>query len=103
MDIVGGTWKGVILFRLTDGPARFDTLHRAICRITARSLTQALSEHEADSMVTRTIYPEIPPRVDYALTARAEALLPVLGALMDWSRSHFYASDPRVAGTTAIA
>jgi DNA-binding HxlR family transcriptional regulator len=91
LDIVGGKWKGVILFRLTEGPVRFNTLHRAICRITARSLTQALRELEADGMVRRTIHPTIPPNVDYALTDRAIALLPVLRGLMDWSLSHVYA------------
>jgi DNA-binding HxlR family transcriptional regulator len=90
LDIVGGKWKGVILFRLIDGPVRFNTLHRAICRITARSLTQALRELEADGMVVRTIYPTIPPQVDYALTDRAQALIPVLRGLMDWSATHVY-------------
>lgn len=97
LDVVGGKWKGVILFRLADGPVRFNTLHRAICRITARSLTQALRELEADGMVVRTIYPTIPPQVDYALTDRARALLPVLDALMTWSVDHVYAA-PQAAG-----
>jgi DNA-binding HxlR family transcriptional regulator len=90
LDIVGGKWKGVILFRLIDGPVRFNTLHRAICRITARSLTQALRELEADGMVTRTIHPEIPPRVEYTLTARSRALVPILAALVAWSEDHVY-------------
>jgi DNA-binding HxlR family transcriptional regulator len=94
LDIVGGKWKGVILFRLAEGPVRFNTLHRAICRITARSLTQALRELEGDGMVRRTIHPTIPPNVDYALTERALALLPVLTGLMDWSRAHVYADSP---------
>lgn len=93
LDIVGGKWKGVILFRLTEGPVRFNTLHRAICRITARSLTQALRELEADGMVRRTVFPTIPPQVDYALTDRARALLPVLNGLMDWSSAHVYGVD----------
>jgi DNA-binding HxlR family transcriptional regulator len=96
LDIVGGKWKGVILFRLVDGPVRFNTLQRAICRITARSLTQALRELEADGMVVRTIYPTIPPQVDYTLTDRAHALIPVLTGLMEWSSAHVY-------GRTALA
>jgi len=48
LDFVGGKWKGVIRFRLAEGPMRFNTLHRAICRITARSSTQALRDLEAD-------------------------------------------------------
>jgi DNA-binding HxlR family transcriptional regulator len=101
LDIVGGKWTGVILFRLAEGPVRFNTLHRAICRITARTLTQALRELEADGMVTRTIFPTIPPRVDYALTDRARDLLPVLHALTDWSRTHVYVIGK--TGTTAVA
>jgi DNA-binding HxlR family transcriptional regulator len=103
LDIVGGKWKGVILFRLTDGPVRFNALHRMICRITARSLTQALRELEADGMVQRTLYPEIPPRVDYALTDRARALLPVRSALMEWSQTHIYARPQAEAPPHAIA
>lgn len=103
LDIVGGKWKGVILFRLAESaaPVRFNTLHRAICRITARSLTQALRELEADGMVTRTIHPTIPPHVDYALTGRAQALLPVLTGLMDWSLAHVYAKAPAVPAASA--
>lgn len=95
LDIVGGKWKGVILFRLTEGPVRFNTLHRTICRISARSLTQALRELEDDGMVSRTIYPEVPPHVDYALTDRGRALLPVLQGLITWSVTHIYRAPER--------
>jgi DNA-binding HxlR family transcriptional regulator len=95
LDIVGGKWKGVVLFRLADGPVRFNALQRAICRITARSLTQALRELEADGMVRRTIHPTIPPNVDYTLTDAGRALLPVLTGLMDWSRAHVYGAALR--------
>jgi DNA-binding HxlR family transcriptional regulator len=90
LDIMGGKWKGVILFRLNRGPVRFNALHRAICRITPRSLTQALRELEADGMVDRTVHPTVPPQVEYGLTDRALALLPVLEGLLDWSQAHIY-------------
>jgi DNA-binding HxlR family transcriptional regulator len=88
LDIMGGKWKGAILFRLADGPVRFNTLQRLLCRITARSLTQQLREMERDGLVHRTIHPEVPPRVDYALTAMGQSLVPIIARLHAWSEEH---------------
>jgi DNA-binding HxlR family transcriptional regulator len=87
LDYMGGKWKGVILFRLADGPVRFLALQRLLCRITPRTLTQALRELEQDGLVIRTVVPTIPPQVDYRLTDAARALLPALTLLKNWSEA----------------
>jgi DNA-binding HxlR family transcriptional regulator len=88
LDYMGGKWKGVILFRLAGGPVRFAALQRLLCRITPRTLTQALREMEADGLVIRTVFPAVPPQVDYRLTQAGLALLPALTLLKDWSESY---------------
>jgi DNA-binding HxlR family transcriptional regulator len=87
LDYMGGKWKGVILFRLAQGPVRFAALQRLLCRITARTLTQQLREMEQDGLVIRTVYAEVPPRVDYALTDAGHALMPALALLKEWSET----------------
>jgi DNA-binding HxlR family transcriptional regulator len=91
LDVMGGKWKAVLLYRLADGPVRFNTLHRQLCRISARTLTQQLRELEADGLVLRTVYHEVPPRVEYALTEPGRTLLPALDALRRWSEQHIFA------------
>jgi DNA-binding HxlR family transcriptional regulator len=88
LDYMGGKWKGVILFRLADGPVRFAALQRLLCRITPRTLTQALREMEADGLVIRTVFPTVPPQVDYRLTEAGHALLPALNLLKAWSETY---------------
>ena len=91
LDIIGGKWKGVILFLLMDGPRRFSELQRLLRKVTQRALTNQLREMEADGLITRTVHPEIPPRVDYALTDRGRSLHCVLLAMRDWGREHVLA------------
>ena len=88
MDKIGGKWKSVILFRLLSGPLRFGELRRALCKITQRTLTQQLRELEADGLVSREVFAQVPPRVDYALTPLGRTLEPVLQSLMAWGRAH---------------
>lgn len=84
LDLIGGKWKGVILYRLLDGTKRFGELRRLLCRISQRTLTQQLRELEQDGIVARRIFAEVPPRVEYSLTERGQTLAPVLSALMGW-------------------
>jgi DNA-binding HxlR family transcriptional regulator len=99
LDLIGGKWKGVILFRLLEGTKRFGELRRLLCKITQRSLTQQLRELEADGLVARKVYAEVPPRVEYSLTPRGHSLEPVLAALMEWGNAHALAKD--CSGTSA--
>lgn len=84
LDLIGGKWKGVILFRLLKGTLRFGELRRQLCKITQRTLTQQLRQLEADGLVSRRVYAEVPPRVEYSLTVRGRSLDPVLMTLMQW-------------------
>jgi DNA-binding HxlR family transcriptional regulator len=95
LDVMGGKWKGVILYRLSGRVLRFSALKRELCRITQRTLTQQLREMEADGLISRRVFPEVPPRVEYALTDRGRTLLPALDALRAWSEAELPA--PRQA------
>ena len=94
LDVMGGKWKAVILYRLSGRIVRFTALKRDLCRITQRTLTQQLREMEADGLVLRKIYAEVPPRVEYALTRRGESLLPALDALRSWSEAELSVPQP---------
>lgn len=80
-----GRWKLLILFHLFDGKVqRYSDLERLIPDISQKMLAQQLRRLEADGIVQRTVYPEVPPRVDYRLTAWGQALCPALDALLLW-------------------
>lgn len=87
LDVIGGKWKGVILYHLGNGGLRFGALQRSLSGITARMLTRQLRELEADGLVVRTVHAVVPPRVDYTLSAEGESLRPVIDALYDWGRA----------------
>ena len=84
LSVMGGTWKPIIIFNLLRGKKRFMELSRAIPSATQRMLTLQLRELEADGIVLRTIYHEVPPRVDYELTELGMSLQPVLTAMKAW-------------------
>lgn len=86
--VIGGKWKCVILFHLCDGKKRFSQLQRFLPSITQRMLTLQLRELEADGVITRTVYPEVPPRVEYALTDFGESLRPILFLMRDWGQEY---------------
>ncbi len=86
LDMIGGKWKGVILGRLLDQTRRFNELKRTIPRITQRMLTHQLRELERDKLVTRKVFAEVPPRVEYTLSQRGRSLEPILMALMEWGK-----------------
>lgn len=87
LDLIGGKWKSVILFRLSEGTKRYNELGRLLCRITPRMLTQQLRDLERDGLITRTVFAEVPPRVEYSLTETGRTLQPVLDALMIWGQT----------------
>jgi DNA-binding HxlR family transcriptional regulator len=86
VELIGGKWKAVVLFYLLDGTLRFNELRRKVPGITQRMLTLALRELEADGLVLRTVYPVVPPHVEYALTPFGRSLEPVLLAMREWGR-----------------
>lgn len=88
LDVIGGRWKGVLLFHLLDGPKRNSELRRRVPGIAPRVLAQQLRELEAAGVVARTVYPEVPPRVEYALTPFGRILEPLLLNLRDWGETY---------------
>ena len=88
LDLLAGKWRAMIVFWLLPGPMRFNELQRRLGRVTHRTLSRTLKEMEAAGLVQRTDYAEIPPRVDYALTARGQSLEPVLSAMEQWAQAH---------------
>ncbi|KEQ22549.1 winged helix-turn-helix transcriptional regulator [Paenibacillus tyrfis] len=85
MSVIGGKWKMVIIYLLAENqPVRFNDLKRQIGAITFKILSSQLKELEADGLVKRKEYPQVPPKVEYSLTDKAETLLPVLEALCEW-------------------
>jgi DNA-binding HxlR family transcriptional regulator len=88
MDIIGGKWKGSILFRLLERTRRFSELQRLLTKITQRTLTQQLRDLERDGLISRHVFAEVPPRVEYSLTERGRSLEAVLRQLKDWGEIH---------------
>lgn len=88
MEVVGGKWKLAILVHLFAGTQRFGELNRAMPRITPRMLTRQLRELEADGLVRRTVYPQVPPKVEYSLTEIGRSLEQIAGLLEDWGRQY---------------
>ncbi|MEM6471572.1 MAG: helix-turn-helix domain-containing protein [Planctomycetota bacterium] len=88
LELIGGKWKGIVLFYLLDGRLRFSELKRKIGCVTQRMLTKQLRELEANGLVNRIVYAEVPPRVEYELTEEGMSLRPVLNALKKWGEAH---------------
>ena len=88
LELIGGKWKGIVLFYLLDGRLRFSELKRKIGCVTQRMLTKQLRELEASGLVNRFVYAEVPPRVEYELTEDGESLRPLVNALKDWGEQH---------------
>ncbi|WP_172195657.1 winged helix-turn-helix transcriptional regulator [Saccharibacillus qingshengii] len=89
LSVIGGKWKMVILYLLAENPpVRFNDLKRQIGVITYKTLSTQLKELEADGMVQRTEYPQIPPKVEYRLTKKAEQLMPLMEGMCDWGMEH---------------
>jgi DNA-binding HxlR family transcriptional regulator len=84
LSVMGGVWKPVLVFHLLNGKLRFNALCRVIPAATPRMITLQLRELEADGIIKRTVFPEIPPKVEYELTELGQSLAPVLLSMRDW-------------------
>lgn len=87
MRVIGGKWKIIILYALQNGTNRFGTLQKSIKDISKQMLTTQLRELEKDGIITREIFPEIPPRVEYTITPLGKTLFPIIEAMDTWGRS----------------
>ena len=86
-DIIGSKWTALLVHDLSEGPRRFSELRRACPGISPRTLSERLKELEHDELVSRQSFAETPPRVEYELTAKGEALLPIIAAMREFGRS----------------
>lgn len=93
LDVIGGRWKGVILFHLLEGTKRFNELQRMVKGCTQRMLTLQLRELERDGVVKRTVYAEVPPKVEYSLTEFGRSLEPILLLMRDWGDKYISKLD----------
>ena len=90
LSVSGGKYKMIILYWLSEYKPviRFNELKRCIGTITYKTLSNTLKEMEADQLVIRTEYPQIPPKVEYSLSGRGKSLIPVLNQMCEWGTSH---------------
>lgn len=84
LDRIGGRWKSMIVWELKHGPKRFSDLKTEISGITQKMLTSSLVEMQADGLLVRKSFPQIPPRVEYTLTALGESMIPISAAFFEW-------------------
>ena len=88
LDLIADKWTTLVIVALADGPRHYSQLKRDVNGISHKMLSQTLQQLEKQGFVTRTVYPTVPPRVEYALTELAQTLLPTLCALIDWAQTH---------------
>lgn len=84
VQLIGSKWKLLILRNLLQRPWRFNELKKSLEGISQKVLTDSLRSMEADKIITRTVYPEVPPRVEYALNDLGESMRPIITAMEEW-------------------
>ena len=93
LDLIGGKYKALILWHLSDSTLRFSELRSRIHKATPKMLTQQLRELEAQELIHREVFPVIPPKVEYSLTATGRSLMPILVAMRDWGAQYLRSKD----------
>lgn len=94
MDLLSGKWKCLMLWHLNDGTKRYKELERIVPGVSQKMLTQQLKELERDGLITRTVYPEVPPRVEYQLTELGQSAFPILKLMHSWAIGQLGLSEP---------
>ena len=88
VQLIGSKWKLLIMRNLLARPWRFNELKKDLEGISQKVLTDSLRSMEEDGIITRTVYPEVPPRVEYALSALGESMRPIIGAMEAWGTAY---------------
>jgi DNA-binding HxlR family transcriptional regulator len=101
LALIDGKWKGVVLYHLLDGTLRFGEIRRRLPDVTQRMLTNQLRELEEDGLISRKIYAQVPPRVEYSLTERGRSLEPVISALRAWGDANIVLASSSAAAKQA--
>lgn len=93
LELIGGKYKALILWHLSENTLRFSELRKCISGATAKMLTQQLRELEAHQLIHREVFPIIPPKVEYSLTELGKSLLPILVAMRDWGAAYLKSNN----------
>lgn len=93
LELIGGKYKALILWYLSEGKMRFSQLRKCITNATPKMLTQQLRELETQQLIHREVFPVIPPKVEYSLTETGKSLLPILVAMRDWGAGYLKSKD----------
>ena len=93
MELIGGKYKALILWHLTESKLRFSQLSKVIRGATPKMLTQQLRELESQNLIHREVYPVVPPKVEYSLTETGRSLMPILMAMRDWGTGYLRRQD----------
>ena len=88
VQLIGSKWKLLILRNLLERPWRFNELKKNLDGISQKMLTDSLRSMEEDGIITRTVYPEVPPHVEYALSEIGESMRPILTAMQEWGTNY---------------
>jgi DNA-binding HxlR family transcriptional regulator len=88
VQIIGNKWKLLIIRNLLQRPWRFNELQKSLEGISQKVLTESLRSMEKDKIITRTVYPEVPPRVEYALSPLGESMRPILDSMKEWGEAY---------------
>ncbi len=87
VEVIGNKWNLIIIWRLQDGPMRFTDIQKSIGDINSKTVTKHLRVLEKYKLITRTVFPEVPPRVEYSLTEHGTKFLPIFEAINQWGQS----------------
>ena len=93
LNLTGGKYKALILWHLAKGTLRYSELQKAVSFATPRILTNQLREMENQKLITRTVYPVVPPKVEYSMTELGRSLMPILTAMRDWGTEYLRNQD----------
>lgn len=89
MDVIGGKYKALIVYKLIDGTRRYNEIAKAVPQATPRMLSKQLKELEEDGVINRILYPVVPPKTEYSLTELGQTLVPIVKALCSWGEHYF--------------
>lgn len=99
VQIIGNKWKLLIMRNLLSRPWRFNELRKSLDGVSQMVLTDSLRQLESDGIILRTVYPDVPPRVEYSLTELGESMRPILTAMENWGRNYNLCNDTYAANT----
>ncbi len=102
LEIIGGKWKSLILWHLSFKTLRFSQLQRRLAKVTQKMLTQQLRELEADGLVHREVFAEVPPRVEYSLTEVGQSVVPILTLMCQWGEDYLETTEGEAPQTCRV-